>query len=176
MAIHLSPEAKSFTVSPKMLALLKQASKGIDYLAEDYTFLALDPGETTGVAVMSSDEVGKVTIYIDQWDTKDLGSSFTHLQQFLRAGFTHVRYEDYRVYADKTQAHTHASLHTAKLIGVIVAACTDAGVDSSEKMASFAKSFWTDDKLRMFDAYLPGMKHGRDALRHLLYYMAFPDL
>jgi hypothetical protein len=41
-------------------------------------------------------------------------------------------------------------------------------------MASFAKNFWTDSKLNHFGMNPRGIKHGRDALRHLLYYMLFP--
>jgi hypothetical protein len=39
--------------------------------------------------------------------------------------------------------------------------------------ATTAKAFWTDDKLRAYGLYAPGMKHARDATRHYLYYQTF---
>jgi len=42
-------------------------------------------------------------------------------------------------------------------------------------MAQHAKQWWTDEKLKRFGIYPKGLKHGRDALRHLLYYMLFPN-
>jgi hypothetical protein len=40
-------------------------------------------------------------------------------------------------------------------------------------MAQQAKAFWTDEKLKLVGLYEPGMKHARDALRHLLYLICF---
>lgn len=131
--------------------------------------LALDPGETTGVAWLKN---GK--IYLSQWDTKDIGLSFEGLSIFLSDLIpAHVRYEDYKVYAWKASDHSFASLHTPQWIGAIKVACRLANVTASTKMAQMAKAFWTDDKLKACGLYSPGLNHARDASRHLLYYMCF---
>ncbi|MEB3025863.1 hypothetical protein, partial [Parvimonas sp. M13] len=87
----------------------------------------------------------------------------------------HVRYEDYKVYAWKAQDHSNASLHTPQWIGAIRAALCLADIPYSFKMAQQPKGWFTDDKLKMFDMYEAGMRHARDAERHMLFYMCFPD-
>lgn len=42
-----------------------------------------------------------------------------------------------------------------------------------EQGASQAKDFFTDDKLRHLGLWVPGKKHARDAMRHLLYFITF---
>lgn len=136
--------------------------------------LALDPGETTGVAYWDGTQ-----ITLTQWETKDIGQSFEGLVEFLRrhdmdSDFDHLRYEDYKVYGWKASEHSFASLHTPQWIGAIRAAAHVCDTNVSCKMAQHVKGFWTDGKLKLVDCYSPGMKHARDACRHLLYYMSFP--
>jgi hypothetical protein len=139
----------------------------------DRCILALDPGETTGIANWKEGQ-----ILLTQWDTGPtiLGKSYKRLERFVMDnGVDHLRYEDYKVYAWKADDHKWASLHTAQWIGGIRIFCEIQGLAHSKKMAQQAKAFWTDDKLKLCGLYEPGMKHARDALRHLLYYMCFPD-
>lgn len=144
--------------------------------------IALDPGETTGVAEYDGD----VTIRVYQKMTKDIGQSYDWLQEKLSSGWTdspgfsipwkpvHLRYEDYRVYEWKAQDHAWSPVHTIQWIGAIQVASHVSGVPSSCIMASHAKAFWTDAKLDLFNLNPRGLRHGRDALRHLLYYLCFP--
>src|SRR4051812_40057448 len=73
--------------------------------------LALDPGETTGVAEFD----GELTIQVSQRETKQIGPSFEWLQERLQhIAFSqpdeqpraHLRYEDYRVYEWKSTSHS----------------------------------------------------------------------
>lgn len=139
--------------------------------------ITLDPGETTGV----SEYDGKANIHVYQKVTKEIGSSYDWLAEQLAylpmaaQKPAHMRYEDYRVYEWKTEDHAWSPVHTIRWIGAIQVASHITKVPSSYIMASHAKAFWTDEKLNMFDLNPKGLKHGRDALRHLLYYICFPD-
>lgn len=155
-------------------AARQDALKG-DYLSEKMV-LALDPGETTGVAYIDP-EANKIVIL--QWDTgpNRLGESFAEFLNILVENpIASVRYEDYRVYQWKAGDHAWAALHTPQWIGAIKVGCHYARVPATGKLAQQAKTFWTDQKLKTFNMYEPGLKHARDALRHLLYYLCFPKV
>lgn len=134
------------------------------------TLTALDPGETTGYANWDGE-----TIKLQQWDTKDRRQGFRLLDNDLvgQGDVWHLRMEDYRVYSFKADQHHFTELHTAKLIGAFEAAALLSGVPVSMMMAQQAKQFVTDEKLKLMGLYEPGMKHARDALRHLLYLIFF---
>ena len=136
-------------------------------------FLALDPGETTGACRLQSIE-GEFYFTLEQWKTKDIGESAGLLNYMLEQYSTdHVRMEDYKVYSWKTEDHSWAALHTPQLIGALKAVCYFARVPWSMKMAVDAKTFWTDEKLKMLGIYDPtkGMRHARDAFRHALTFL-----
>lgn len=139
--------------------------------------MTLDPGETTGVTEYD----GVDTIRVYQKVTKEIGPSYDWLEEQLTylpmadAKPAHLRYEDYRVYEWKTADHAWSPVHTIRWIGAIQVAAHKTATPSSCIMASHAKAFWTDKKLNMFGLNPKGLKHGRDALRHLLYYICFPD-
>lgn len=152
----------------RFYSILGACSKAIPNL-DKKPLLAVDPGETTGFARWD----GKA-VHLDQWDTKDRPATFRSLRTLCdHHGFWHLRCEDYRVYSFKADQHHFTELHTAKLIGAIECAAVECGVPMSMMMAQQAKMFWTDDKLKACTLYEPGMKHARDALRHLLYLMCF---
>lgn len=131
--------------------------------------LSLDPGETTGVCVWCPAEK---KLFLFQLATKDVAEGYVLVERLLQnRRFVHVRCEDYRVYGHMTEQHSFAHLHTAQFIGAIKVAVYKAGVDMSVCLAMHAKTVWTDDKLKMCDLYNKGMKHARDAERHMLRYM-----
>lgn len=136
-----------------------------------YNWVALDPGETTGVCIWDA-QTRKFTL--EQWDTKDLGKSYDHLCWLIQVASIHgIRYEDYKVYAHKAKDHTNNSLHTAQLIGAIRVAAHVEGIQADCRMAANAKAFWTDEKLKMTGTYVEGMRHARDGMRHMLTMMCF---
>lgn len=138
--------------------------------------LALDPGETTGVAEYDGSRI----IQVYQKTTKDIGQSYDWLHgrlvgyQIGYPPFKHLRYEDYRVYEWKSEDHAWSPVHTLRWIGAIQVACHITNTPNSCLMAANPKKFWTDDKLNLFGLNPKGLRHGRDALRHLLYYLLFP--
>ena len=135
----------------------------------DNVLLAIDPGETTGVAVW---EPGARLIYLFQLGTSTIEKGFPLIQELIDiAQPSHLRCEDYRVYGHMTEQHSFASLHTAQFIGSIRTVAAQKGVPLSVYLAMHAKTFWTDDKLKMCHLYNKGLKHARDAERHLLRYM-----
>lgn len=137
--------------------------------------LAIDPGETTGIAIW---DPSSSVILLTQLDTSHIGQGFDALWAIInymsldKPRLQHVRYEDYRVYGHMTNQHAFSHLHTARVIGAIEVACHLAQVPSSCALAVHAKAFWTDEKLEMCGLYNKGLKHARDAERHLLRYMA----
>lgn len=153
-------------------ALTKTAKVNLQKMY-DRPLLALDPGETTGVCMYLPYE-NRRELHLFQLPTKTLHAGIDTISTLLATReFGHLRYEDYRVYANKTEDHANASLHTAKLIGVIECLAYQGvtGVPTSCCLAMHAKTFWTDEKLKLCDVYVPGQKHARDAERHMLRFM-----
>ena len=174
--LRSSQTFKLTTQQASFIAQIRQAFKRTTPhpFNQGMSFLSLDPGETTGACRLQSVE-GDMYITLEQWDTKDIGAGAGLLQYMLQQYKTdHVRMEDYRVYAWKTDDHTWAGLHTPQLIGAFKAVCYFARVPCTMKMAVDAKTFWTDEKLKMLGIYdaTKGMRHARDAFRHTLTFLA----
>lgn len=137
-----------------------------------HPILALDPGETTGVAIW---EPGYNRMRLFQMTTKDIGLAYTELKLLaLQVRPFHIRCEDYRVYGHMTEQHAFAHLHTPQLIGAIKVLSSQHDIPMSVCLAMHAKTVWTDEKLKMFGVYIPGQKHARDAQRHLCRFMCEP--
>jgi hypothetical protein len=154
------------------------------------TLVCLDPGETTGMAIFRGPDFR--LLLCGQLDTAELDCGVKALQELLlrvasiptsgvgtgtetdppKLGI-HVVIEDYKVYGWKTEQHTWAELHTPKLIGAFVAICTMYNLPYSMQMAVQAKQFCTDDKLKAWGLYKPGLRHARDAIRHGIYFTLF---
>ena len=166
--------------------------------------LAIDPGETTGVAygALNDGQLRSVVAY--QFDTSVLTESFPFIWSLLSNVYTWMVVEDYRVYGHKTDSHAWEGLHTAKLIGAIQAihqcflfqmasrAQGDEQFETLEhafvqpfketmikekqitfRMAQQPKGFCTDDKLSAWGLNPTGLKHARDAVRHLTFQLLF---
>lgn len=149
-------------------ALKVHAAKGVNF-DPPKRLISLDPGETTGLAIF---ENGKL-VQQDQLNTKTIPIGVQTLNRILDGEETMVVFEDYRVYGHKTESHAWAGLHTPQLIGVIRTFCTLRDMPTFTQMATFAKGFATDPKLKEWGMYSVGQKHARDAVRHGTYYMLF---
>jgi hypothetical protein len=147
-----------------------------DQLREQYSrfnILGLDPGETTGVAFWDAQ---KGTIELQQLETKQIGQSYDMLENLVAyITIDHIRCEEYRIYNWMADSHAWSILHTPQLIGAIKVLAHREGYDLSFKLAQHAKATWNDNVLRQCGLYSPGLKHARDACRHLLYYMTKPS-
>jgi len=142
--------------------------------------LCLDPGETTGWAFFNQGE-------LDQWgqiDTVNIEKQaiWNDLEDLIHnCGPTQVVCEDYRVYAHKLERHSNSQVVTLRLIGGIDLLCHQnyhietypkhASIPLHYQMATMAKGFVTDDRLKAWDMWQSGMKHSRDAIRHGIYYL-----
>jgi len=140
------------------------------------TIIGIDPGETTGFAYYIP-ELDKFTLTMMQIPTKDrnegadLIEDQIKLAKHLGPSVTQrpiIVCEDYRVYGHKTDQHAWAGLHTPKLIGHIERIAYKLGIPMVFPMAIEAKSWADDPKLKQWDLYEPGMRHARDACRHVV--------
>lgn len=162
-SVSLKPNEKLFTI-------VKACNKQADNILQQ-TVIAYDPGETTGVAIWLP---ATRTIELHQLDTSDIVKASKALKPFFPHHLKHVRIEDYKVYGHKASEHAGLRLHTSELIGAIKLLCLQHDIPYSMKLAVHAKQFWTDDKLQLCNAYHRGMKHARDASRHLLFLLCWP--
>lgn len=139
------------------------------------TLLSLDPGHTTGYAVWKCTqefvqlvEVGHVTT----WTGDDL--TFDKFEDILKAyPITHVVMETYQVYEWKSSDHSWSQVPTIQIIGCIKTLCQQRKIPYSSQTAQVAKQFCTDEKLQQWNFYKPGLRHGRDAIRHGSYFILF---
>jgi len=139
------------------------------YLPE--RLLAIDPGETTGLAVFE----GTKLVEAFQAPTKDVGQASLLIRRNVRKfHITDLVVEDYRIYHWKIKSHTWASLHTPRLIGAIEGLCAEYKMTAHKQMAHIAKTFVNDAKLKAWKFWLPGKPHARDAIRHGCYFILFP--
>lgn len=138
------------------------------------TLLALDPGETTGVfvakATPTSLEVLKVT-QVQTWPMEKAVFNFADIINTYRPDF--MVNESYRVYDWKADDHKWSPVNTVRVIGCIDTLALQHTIPQHEQSAQIAKNFCTDDFLKKMGYYYPGLKHGRDAVRHGLYYLCF---
>jgi len=137
--------------------------------------LALDPGETTGVAHF---EYGML-VSSSQIATKTIAEGLTNLKRVIDTAFGSLDHlsaivvEDYRVYAWKAKQHIGDSLHTARLIGAIEVLALQYDVPLFKQSAQIAKQFVTEVKLHEWGFYQKGLPHARDAIRHAAYFTLF---
>ena len=147
----------------------------IAWLQTPERLLAFDPGETLGYCLVTRGNG------IFEFDTGEM--KFSSLESGIQKtnelyhqfNPTHLVYEDYRVYGWKAKDHAWQELFTPKLIGAIetIASLHNETTTRHKQMAQVAKAFCTDQKLKEWNLYDRGLKHGRDAVRHACYYLLF---
>ena len=132
--------------------------------------LALDPGLTTGYSIFSSGEM--LTNGIIDW--KDLNTGFLSLIHLLQLFNPNVVVcEDYRLYANKVNAQLGSQIPTIKIIGAIEMLCIQNGITLFKMMASQAKGFATNDKLKEWGYYKKVNRHSRDSIRVGCHFLLF---
>ena len=138
--------------------------------------IGIDPGETTGLTCWDGEQ-----FELCQLETKNIGQAFDNLNEYFgkcakNSGIIdHIRVEEYRIYNWMADQHSWSLLHTPQLIGAIKVLCHIREQEISFKLAHHPKKVFTDEVLKRCGLYAPGLKHGRDALRHTCYLMAFPE-
>ena len=151
--------------------------------------LCLDPGETTGWALFEDHQLvrwGQERTVIDgeiRWEK--INFLFTeNMPDFVVC-------EDYRIYEHKLARHSFSPVLTLRIIGGIELLCKlgwytyvpasmcvpdyleEHTCPIHYQMATTAKTFCTDDKLKQWDYWQEGMRHSRDAIRHGCYFLLF---
>lgn len=156
--------------------------------------LCLDPGETTGWALFEESSLVRwgqiVTVQKEQLKWNNLGNLFVEQKP------TAVVCENYRIYDHKLARHTFSPVLTLRLIGGIDCLCRFGWYENLGphyideyggyrdyyeqhtcpiyyQMATQAKGFVTDDKLKQWGFYDSSMRHARDAIRHGCYFLLF---
>lgn len=130
--------------------------------------LCFDPGETTGWCLFEKAEL----VAADYFSTKAEG--YEALQKVIdKADPTHFIVEDYRVYGNRASQHINSELFTPRLIGTLDFIAWTLEVPINYQMASTAKGFCNDQKLKQWGFWIPGKRHTRDAIRHGAYFLLF---
>lgn len=129
-----------------------------------FRMVTFDPGETTGWACFKGEELdacGQIT-----------DNQADNFRAILDGYKPHIVVcEDYRVYAHKINANINSQIIPARLIGQIELICLDRGIPVVLQMASQAKGFTTDTKLKEWGLWQRGLRHSRDAIRHGIYFL-----
>lgn len=134
--------------------------------------LCLDPGKTTGWCLFEDGKLTKVDHVEDCYDDKNVNVlPLMKLIEETKPDF--IVYEDYKVYSNKLDRHSFSPVFTVRLIGAIETFAQMNNIPTHKQMASTAKSFVTDEKLKQWGFWETGKKHGRDAIRHGCYFLLF---
>ncbi len=134
--------------------------------------LCLDPGKTTGWCLFKNGKLalaGHVENCFDDnnIDTAGLYKLFDELDPDF------ILYEDYKVYSYKLDRHSFSSVFTLRLIGAIESYAQIKNIPTHKQMATTAKNFVTDEKLKKWGFWQTGLRHARDAIRHGCYFLLF---
>ena len=150
--------------------------------------LCLDPGNTTGWALFEEHKLVRwgqaPTVKDDDIQWPEINFLFTeHKPDFVVC-------EDYRIYQHKLARHSFSPVLTLRIIGGIDLLCNLGwyvfnGIDEYDhsfdeytcpihyQMATTAKTFVTDERLKQWGFWQEGMRHSRDAIRHGCYFLLF---
>lgn len=141
--------------------------------------LAIDPGQTTGFAVFEHQPRFPFfkALLLEWWESAGVPLD-VFAPQFLSVlrttQPTHVVIEDYRIFAGKAGMHIGQPLHTAELIGAIVALCsTVVPPISTSRVAPSKKGRWPPARLeaKFPDAVGITGAHASDAVKIGLVYL-----
>jgi hypothetical protein len=139
--------------------------------------VALDPGGTTGWALLRGDWIEGEFVNRDELYGQ-LGPSPHHraLLRLLELWSTHnfvIVCESFQERPEKDWTVTIA----LEYIGVVNTFVEEnPHVHLVMQSPSQGKGFWDDRKLKKIDMYYRGMRHARDASRHLLHWLSFGPL
>jgi hypothetical protein len=137
------------------------------------TFLALDPGVTTGWCLarwLPENNRLLLTYSQNQFSLLDL-FHFTSSILFDVDEYTII----YETFEYRNKARAGLNLTPVKMIGIVE--LQGESFPNILKLypqnAAQGKGFWKDDKLKKYELYKPGVQHGRDAARHMLHFFTF---
>ena len=132
--------------------------------------LAIDPGNTTGIALMQWPNLRGTAQY--KGGITFTASKIRELIEKFKPETVIV--EDYRVYPWKQKQHVWSPLNTVRLIGAIQLVCSDLEVRYVLQGAHKAKII-SDSRLKEWGVYKVRKPHANDAIRHILSYILFGE-
>ena len=135
-----------------------------------HKLVALDPGETVGLAFFEFGElvsVEQIKLSFKKHDWDPLIDRVCQLEPSV------LVFEDYKIYPGLAKAHTLSGVPTLKVIGAIEFLCSHNKYQSISMMASTAKGFVSDLKLKEWGYYRKSLRHGNDAVRVGLHTLLF---
>lgn len=138
------------------------------------TLLALDPGETTGVAAFGCVKDEATLVHggqIKTWPITECVANLTKLLDDIKPDC--VVFESYQVYEWKSDSHSWSQIPTVQVIGSIQTLLIQRNIPYYTQTAQVAKGWCTDAKLEEWGYWLKGLRHARDAIRHGCYFLLF---
>lgn len=123
--------------------------------------IAFDPGQTTGYAAFDNDNdmIWMGEIERDQvWDFLQQVEQTTHVMVLERF---------------QSRPKPYADANPVEVIGVIKEFARQHGLPLVWQTPEQGKHFFSNDRLKERDVWLPGAPHAQDAARHLLYFLSF---
>ena len=138
--------------------------------------IALDPGITTGIVTIGLSTTGfpGLEIYQEVDSCYELYQLLEHLRpnQIICEDFEYRSWEK-SVELFSVQLIGVANLYTQRIADCISPPYATPPVELVLQKAATGKAFYTDQKIKDLDLWVPGQPHGMDALRHMLYWLTF---
>lgn len=128
------------------------------------TVVALDPGGTTGVAILDYKQVHQFQV-----ETSSPRELVTIWENLNIAGPEEVVIERFQFRYGG--GRSKVVLTPVEVIGVVKLYCAMKKIRLYEQTPAQAKKLITDDKIRKLGLWVPGQPHAMDATRHLLYHL-----
>jgi len=159
-----------WTKADKLHKLRMQIKKS-DFMGH---VLAVDPGETTGWALLECRPDATNLVNQGQIVSWPLEVGVPRLETLIKElSPNFVVYEAYHVYAWRLNEHKFSEVPTIQIIGALKTLSVQRGVPYGCQTAQTGKAFFTDDRLKSMDLYVEGERHARDALRHACQFVTF---
>lgn len=132
--------------------------------------IALDPGGTTGVAVVEMLEDGKLSFNVAQ-----IGPAEHHveLEDFLHKQLEGVsrRWVICERFDYRNTSKSGLRLDSREYIGTVKGYCRRQGIPLVLQTAAQAKGFVSNNILKELNLYTEAFRHANDAMRHLIYFV-----
>lgn len=126
--------------------------------------IALDPGGTTGVAIVQNET--------KPWYIVAMHIGGNHHLELHRLLHT-LRPQNVICESFENRSHDPAILASCEYIGIVKLYLQSTRSTGVWQNSSTGKQFWNDDKLKDYGLYIPGLRHARDAIRHYAYWRTF---
>jgi hypothetical protein len=130
--------------------------------------LSIDPGKISGWSVFIHSHLfscGKV-----EWTQEN--ECYAIIDVIEETMPDVVVCEDYRIYSGKRLVQAWSTVDTVRIIGAIEYICRKENIKLVKQMASTAKVFVTNEKLKEWNLWNKN-EHIRDSIKHGIYYLLF---